>query len=205
MPYEAKSLKTKTLTGISEKTMSIHHGKLYTGYVNKANEIGDKLGKLRDQIIADIISGGNTTYSDLRALKQGETFAVNGIYLHEIFFDLLGGDGAYQNAPEFSKAISDKWGSVENFMKYFSECAMASRGWSILCWDIHEQKVMQYNGDAHNQAVWGCIPIITLDVYEHAYFIDFGSDRKQYIEAFWKNLDWAAAEEIYKKARAVKL
>lgn len=185
--------------------MAIHHGKLYAGYVNKANEIGDQLGKLRDEIIAGTAPAGNTTYSELRALKQGETFAVNGIYLHEIFFDLLGGDGVWQNAPELAKAISEKWGSVENGIKYMSECAMAARGWMVLCWDIHEQRLKQYNGDAHNQAVWGCIPIITLDVYEHAYFIDFGSDRKQYIEAFWKNLDWAKAEAAYKQARGVKL
>jgi len=75
--YEVKPLKNKSVPGISEKTMAIHHGKLYTGYVNKGNEVGEKLGKLRDEIITGAAPGGNTTYSELRALKDGETFEVS--------------------------------------------------------------------------------------------------------------------------------
>ncbi len=197
MPFD------KDLEGISKKTNEIHHGKLYKGYVDKANEVGEELGKLRDEIIAGTASGGNTSYSKLRALKLGESFAVNGIYLHEWFFGTLGGDGDYKKAPELSKAISEKWSSVENFQKYFSECAMAARGWAVLVWDLHEKKLKQYNGDTHDHAVWGCVPILALDVYEHAYFIDHGADRKAYIAAFWKNLNWEVAEETYKKATAI--
>jgi Fe-Mn family superoxide dismutase len=211
--YKVKPLPfNKELDGISRKTNEIHHDKLYTGYVNKANEIGDELVKLREEIIADDAAGGlpsgkagNPTYSKLRALKLGETFAVNGIYLHELFFDLLGGDGDYEKSPELSAAISEKWGSVENFIKYFSECAMAARGWAVLTWDLHEKELKQYNGDAHDHAVWGCIPILACDVYEHAYFIDHGSDRRAYLAAFFKNLNWEAAENIFKKVRAFSL
>jgi len=202
----------KELDGISQKTNEIHHGRLYSGYVNKANEISDELVKLREEIIADDTPGGlpatkagNPTYSKLRALKLGETFAVNGIYLHELFFDLLGGDGDYKKAPELSAAISKKWGSVENFIKYFSECAMAARGWAILAWDLHEKELKQYNGDTHDHAVWGCIPVLVCDVYEHAYFIDYGSDRKAYLAAFFRNLNWETAENIFKKVRAFSL
>ncbi|OGN28138.1 MAG: hypothetical protein A3A33_02170 [Candidatus Yanofskybacteria bacterium RIFCSPLOWO2_01_FULL_49_25] len=203
MAYDPKSLKfSKELSGISAKTMAIHHDKLYTGYVKKVNEIGERFAELRNAGKVE----GNATYSELRALKTDETFARNGAYLHEWYFDGLGGDGDWKQAPELCKAMIEKWGSVEDSFKYMSECGMASRGWAILCWDIKNQKVMQYNADAHNQGgVWGCIPIIVLDVYEHAYFIDFGSDRKAYIEAFWKNFDWAAAEELYLKVRDIKL
>jgi Fe-Mn family superoxide dismutase len=204
--YEIKPLPfNPELDGISKKTNEIHHDKLYTGYVNKANEISEKLGKLREEIIADKAPGGNQTYSDLRGLKQSETFAVNGIYLHEWFFGVLGGDGDYKKAPELSAALLEKFGSVENFMKYFGECAMASRGWAILAWDLHEQKLKQYNGDIHNRAVWGCVPVLVLDVYEHAYFIDHGSDRKAYIQAYFKNLNWEAAESLFKKASVLSL
>lgn len=200
MAYELKPLPfDKELDGISAKTNDIHHGKLYKGYVDKANEVSDELSKLRDEIISGKAPGGNTTYSKLRALKLGETFAVNGIYLHEWFFGALGGDGNASKAPQLSAAISEKWGSVENFQKYFGECAMAARGWAVLAWDLHEKRLKQYNGDAHDHAVWGCIPIIALDVYEHAYFIDHGSDRKAYIAAFWKNLNWEVLENRYKK------
>ncbi len=195
--YEEKSLKfSKELEGISKKTIDIHHDKLYVGYVKKANEILERLKELRKE------ASGNQTYSELRALKQGETFAINGVYLHEYYFDVLGGDGSYDKAPELSKAISDKWGSIEEFIKYFTEAGMAARGWALLVWDTKAGELRQYNSDAHNQGgVWGCTPVIVLDVYEHAYFIDYGSDRKAYIEDFWKNFNWEAAEELYKAAK----
>lgn len=194
---------SKDLTGISKKTLEIHYDKLYVGYVKKSNEIAEKLNRLREAVI-DGQAEGNATYSELRALKDAETFAVNGVYLHEWYFDVLGGDGDWKNAPELTKALEEKWGTIESGLKYFSACAMASRGWSVLAWDTKAGKLKHYNGDAHNQGgVWGCLPIIVLDVYEHAYFIDYGSDRKKYIEDFWKNLDWARAEEIYLKAREV--
>ena len=83
---------------------------------------------------------------------------------------------------------------------------MSARGWAVLAWDTRRAKLMQYNADSHNQGgVWGAIPVIVLDVYEHAYFIDFGSDRKAYIEAFWKNFNWAKADELYLKVRDIAL
>ena len=192
----------KKLDGISENTIVIHHDKLYAGYVAKNDEIVKKIKELR-------LTGGlkgNATYSEIRALKDAETFATNGVYLHEWYFDVLGGSGTIEEAPELSKALIENWGSIENGLKYFSECAMAARGWSVLCWDTKDGGLRQYNSDAHNQGgVWGCLPIIVLDVYEHAYFIDHGSDKASYIAAFWKNLNWKAAEELYLKAREVKL
>ena len=189
--YDPASLK-----GISQKTIEIHHGKLYKGYVDKTNEISEKLGELRKSGKVE----GNQTYSELRGLKLGETFARNGSYLHENYFAILGGDGAPKG--EVLKAIEEKWGSFEEFKSYFSACGMAARGWAILCWDMQEKKLMQYNCDAQNHGgVWGCIPIIAMDVYEHSYFIDVGSDRKTYIDAFFSNLNWGKIEELYQKAK----
>ena len=190
------------LQGISEKTLAIHHDKLYAGYVVKVNEIGEKLKELR-------LAGknqGNATYSELRSLKDAETFATNGAYLHEWYFDVLGGDGSVNKAPELSKALVEKWDSMEIAINAMTEMAMAARGWTVLAWDTKIQKLKHYSSDAHNQGgVWGCLPIIVLDVYEHAYFIDYGSDKKKYIEDFWKNFNWAKAEELYLKTREVKL
>jgi len=194
------------LDGISGKTLAIHHDKLYAGYVKKGNEIREQLRNLSKEIIAGTAEGGNATYSVLRGLKEGETFATNGVYLHEWYFDVLGGDGALAKAPELCKALAEKWGSPEGAVKYFSECGMAARGWAVVAWDTKVGRLKQYNSDAHNQGgVWGCIPVIVLDCYEHAYFIDFGSDKKAYIEAFWKNFNWAKAEELYLKARTLAL
>lgn len=195
LTYSADALKS-----ISQKTVEIHHGKLYKGYVDKVNEIGEKLGELRKSGKAE----GNQTYSELRGLKLGETFARNGVYLHENYFAILGGDGKPKG--EVLKAIEEKFGSFEEFKTYFSACGMAARGWAILCWDMHEKRLMQYNCDAQNHGgVWGCIPVIALDVYEHSYFIDTGSDRKTYIENFFSNLNWDKIEEFYQKARKYEL
>src|SRR3990167_10902613 len=196
----------KELDGISKKTLEIHHDKLYAGYVKKDEEIRDKLRQLSHDIIDGKAEGSNQTYSILRGLKEGETFARNGVYLHEWYFDVLGGAGKSEEAPELSKAITDKWGPVEGFIKYFSECGMAARGWAVVAWDTKVGRLKQYNGDAHNQGgVWGCLPIIVLDCYEHAYFLDYGSDKKKYIEDFWKNFDWAKAGEFYLKVRDLKI
>ena len=195
LSYSADSLK-----GISQKTIEIHHGKLYKGYVDKTNEIGEKLGELRKSGKAE----GNQIYSELRGLKQGETFARNGMYLHENYFAILGGDGNPKG--EVLKAIEEKWGTFEDFKTYFSASGMSARGWAILCWDMNEKRLMQYNCDAQNHGgVWGCVPIIALDVYEHSYFIDTGSDRATYIKAFFDNLNWDRIEELYQRAKKFEL
>ena len=137
-------------------------------------------------------------------MKKGETFAKNGMYLHENYFAILGGDG--QPKGEVMGAIVEKFGSMDEFFKYLSAGGMAARGWGILAWDMQEKRLMQYNCDAQNHGgVWGCIPIIALDVYEHSYFIDPGSDRAAYIKAFFDNLNWDKIEELYQKAKQYSL
>jgi len=195
MKSDVKPLGFSALTGISEKTLAIHHDKLYAGYVAKKNEISEKLQPLMH---GGDVSSANQSFSELRGLKDGETFATNGAYLHEWYFDVLGGDGKTELGGALTAALKEQYGSLENFVAYFSACGMAARGWTVLCWDTKEKELRVYTGDAHNQGgVWGCLPILVLDVYEHAYFIDFGSDRKSYIGEFWKNLNWEKANELY--------
>jgi Fe-Mn family superoxide dismutase len=185
------------LDGISKKTIRTHHGKLYAGYVKKEEEIG---ARLRELSHGGGVSGANQTYSELRGLKEGETFAVNGVYLHEWYFDVLGGDG--NPSGPLADALAEQYGSIENFKEYFTANGMVARGWAVLAWDTHEKGLRIYTGDAHNHGgVWGCMPIIVLDVYEHAYYMDTGSDRKAYIENFWKNLNWQKANELYLEAK----
>ena len=192
--YTYKEMPFKSLTGISDKTNAIHHDKLYAGYVKKKDEIQEKLKNAE-------ISSANQTYSELRSLKDAETFAVNGVYLHDIYFDGLGDDGKPHG--DILKEIEIRWGSFDQFKAYFKACGLAARGWAILSWDTFEGGLHIYTGDQHNQGgVWGALPIITLDVYEHAYFIDFGSDRGSYIDAWFENLHWKRIEkrfDLFKK------
>ncbi len=186
---------------ISEKTLAIHHDKLYAGYVAKANEIAQKLAPL---MTGGDVSSANQSFSELRGLKDGETFATNGVYLHEYYFATLDGTGAPEG--ELVEALTQMHGSWENFVAYFAACGMAARGWVVLAWDIQAQALGIYQADAHNQGgIWGAVPVLVLDVYEHAYFIDFGSDRKSYIQEWFKTINWNKANATYQKARAFSL
>lgn len=178
------------LKGISAKTNDIHHGKLYAGYVAKRNEVEEQL-KTVD------LSSANQIYSTWRGLKEGETFAANGMILHQVYFAILGGDGN-PDGTTVKEAITETWGSWERFVEEFTATGMAARGWAILAWDSFDKKLHIYAGDAQNHGgVWGSIPLVPCDVYEHAYFLDFGSDRKAYIAAFLQNIAWGKVEETY--------
>lgn len=199
--YQARPLPfDEELVGISKKAIEIHHDKLYAGYVSKMNEIDKKLAAMRDD--GESLEAANATYSTLRGVRNGETFATNGAYLHEYYFTCLGGKGKPEGAlPE---AIAAKWGSVDKFIGMFSASGMAMRGWVVLAYDTHADELKIYGADSHDQGgVWGSMPLIVLDVYEHAYFMDYGADRKKYIADFWKNMDWRTASENY--LRCLKL
>lgn len=193
--YQYKAQPFKSLQGISDKTNAVHD-KLYQGYIKKKDEIQEKLQNVE-------LGTANQTYSDLRALKDAETFAVNGVYLHDIYFQSLGGDGRGETL-EVVKALNDHYGSLEQSLSLMKACGLAARGWVILTWDTFEGGLHIYTGDAHNQGgVWGALPILTLDVYEHAYFMDYGSDRGAYIDSWMKNIDWKNVNERFKKYRGV--
>jgi superoxide dismutase, Fe-Mn family len=190
----------ESLKGISQKTIEIHHGKLYKGYVDKSNEIKDKLKPIVEGGKAE----GNQIYSELRGLKNGESFANNGVYLHENYFAVMGGDGVPRG--EIVNKLTERYGSFEGFKTYFSACGMAARGWAVLAWDMHEKELRIFTCDAQNQGgIWGAVPILCLDVYEHSYFIDTGSDRMTYIKAFFDNLNWEKIEELYQRAKKFSL
>ena len=186
-----KPLKYKKLDGLSEKQLSEHHDVLYAGYVKKVNEIWNKL-KTVD------LTTANATYSDLRELKVEETFALNGVKLHEGYFDNMGGNA--QPNGDVSKWIKEDFGSYEHWFEEFKALGIAARGWVVLALDIEDGKLHNFVCDTHNQGgVWGSIPLLILDVFEHAYFIDYGTSRKSYIEAFMKTLNWNHVNDIIKK------
>lgn len=185
---EAKPLTYKSLQGLSEKQIAEHHDVLYAGYVKKTDEIREKL-KTVD------LSKANATHSDLRELKLEEGFAVNGVRLHEGYFAALGGNGG-KPAGNLLKMIEQDFGSYEAWEAEFKAMGLAARGWVVLAFDWEDMKLHNYLCDAHNQGgIWGASTILILDVYEHAYFLDYGTKRKDYIEVFMKNLNWSNPEQ----------
>ncbi|MBI3115085.1 MAG: superoxide dismutase [Candidatus Kerfeldbacteria bacterium] len=187
MPFSIKDLPwgKDALKGISAKTNEIHHDKLYAGYVTKRNEIEEAL-KTADR------SKSAATYSPYRALKLEETFNADGQILHELYFETLGGDGKPTDGP-FVRKVRLDFGSWEAFVEDAIACAKAARGWMITAYDPTDGKIRNFLADAHNHGgVWGSVPLWTIDCYEHAYFIDYGSDRKAYIQAVLNNVNWDA-------------
>lgn len=175
------------LDGISRSTIESHY-KLYEGYVGKRNEI---LGKLEG---VDL-STANGTYSELRELKVELTFAVGGIKNHELYFEHLGGNGGDPTGA-IGALIARDFGSTDAWRADLRATATAARGWAWTAYDWDEGRLFNYIGDAQNTfPVWNATPLVALDVYEHAYWLDYRTDRAGYIEAFFANLDWGVVNE----------
>jgi Fe-Mn family superoxide dismutase len=170
------------LEGISRETIEAHY-KLYQGYVNKRNEI---LGSLAG---VDLGSA-NQVYSELRALKIDLSFAIGGIKNHEVYFEHLGGHGGDPSGI-FGDLVKRDFGTVADWKADLKATGLAGRGWAWTAYDWDEGRLFNYIGDAQNTfPVWNATLLVALDVYEHAYFIDFGTDRAAYIDAFFNNLDY---------------
>ncbi len=189
--YVAEPLKiTKDIEGISLKSVT-EHQKLYEGYVKKTNEI-------QGAIAAADKSAANAVYSVIGEMKRQETFAVNGMKLHEVFFALLGGDGVAKG--KILDMIVRDFGSYEAWKEDFIATGMSARGWAILAYDWKDMRLHNYGMDAQNVgAVWGASPLVAMDMYEHAFFMDHGTNKKAYIEAFFKTLNWDFVEGIVQK------
>ena len=179
------------LDGISRASIEAHY-KLYQGYVNKRNEI---LGKLSG---ADLGSA-NQVYSEVRALKVDLSFAIGGIKNHEIYFEHLGGDGG-EPGGAVAGLLKRDFGSTDAWRADLKATGMAGRGWAWTAYDWDEGRLFNYVGDAQNTyPIWNATPLVALDVYEHAYFLDFQTDRGAYIDAFFDNLDWAVVNDWVSK------
>ncbi len=175
------------LDGISRESVEQHY-KLYQGYVNKRNEILEKLATTDRE-------RANQVYSDIRALKVDLTFAIGGIKNHEIYFEHLGGDGGDPEGA-IGDLIERDFGSVATWRADLTATGMGGRGWAWTAYDWDEGRLFNYIGDTqHTYPIWNATPLIALDVYEHAYFLDYQTDRAAYIDAFYANLDWSIVND----------
>jgi Fe-Mn family superoxide dismutase len=200
MPWPKLDTKTFTsireLNGISARTMEEHY-ELYKGYVAKTNEIQQKLDSV-DRASA------NQIFSDLRALRIDLSFAIGGVKNHEIYFGHLGGKGGTATG-KVADMIKRDFPSYDAWLADFKASGLAARGWVWLAYDHDFGTLTTAIGDAQNTfPLWNATPILALDVYEHAYWIDFGRARAKYIEAFFNNLDWTVVEQNLERALAMQ-
>ena len=191
---EKNELKPKGLDGISDQQIEYHFETHYKGYVKKLNEIWSKLGSA-DRAAA------NQNYSDLRELKSEETFNFDGALLHETYFGNLTASHG-QPSESFKKQVEKDFGSYEKWVEDFKATGVAFRGWSLLVFDLNTGKLRNVGADAHNSnAMWNSIVLLALDVYEHAYYVDYGAKRAPYLDAFMKNVRWSDVDQNLEKAK----
>jgi superoxide dismutase, Fe-Mn family len=180
------ALLTKKMDGLSSNQID-QHLKLYKGYVTKHKEITTQLDNLD---IVNSLPAPNATYNPMRELLMEQSYALNGVIYHELYFGNLGGAGG-EPTGSLKSAIEATYGNSSKFIDYLKAAGKCMRGWVIVGWNTRDGKIHTYGLDLHNMwAPTGVVPIVVLDVYEHAYMIDHGINRAAYLDAFTKNLDW---------------
>lgn len=172
--------------GISRATHDSHLT-LWKGYANKTNEIRKALAAMEIDPAA-----ANQIYSQMRALKVNYAFAYSGLINHNVYFDTIGGQGG-EATGDVATLISEAYGSFDRWAADWKATGMAGRGWVFLGYDHTEERVHTYIGDAQDTfPSWNHTLLLAMDVYEHAYFLDFQTARLKYIEAYMQVIDWDA-------------
>jgi Fe-Mn family superoxide dismutase len=186
-----------TLNGITPRLIESHYENNYGGALHRLNAVTEELEALDPATApAHVVS----------RLKQEEMATLNSTLLHELYFASLGGDG--RAVPEaMASALIRDFGSVDRWRREFTALANAlatGAGWALLTWLPRNQRLINESVSDASQGLAGGIPILALDMYEHAYQIDFGTNAPAYVAAFMRNIDWGAVVGRYEDAVAVK-
>ena len=192
MAYEAKDYsKLLGMEGFSD-TLLNNHFTLYKGYVTNTN-------KVLDTMVA-LMKDGKTATPEYAELKRRFGWEFNGMRLHEYYFENLGGKAPLNKDGKLGKWIAGNFGSYDNWLADFKATgSMRGIGWTILYHDVIGTRLFNQWINEHDTGhPAGCQPILVLDVFEHAFMIDYGLKRADYIESFLKNINWAAAESRIK-------
>jgi Fe-Mn family superoxide dismutase len=183
------------LDGLSQRLIASHHENNYGGAVKRLNAIRQQLSTL-DWASAPVFM--------VNGLKREELVAANSAWLHELYFDNLGGDGVLPDCG-LSIALDRDFGSVEQWRAEFTALAKAlggGSGWALLSWSSREGRLVNHWAADHTHLLAGATPILALDMYEHAYHLDFGARAAAYVDAFMKNVRWDAVYRRYGAAVA---
>lgn len=192
MPYSAKDYgKLAGMEGFSE-TLLKNHFTLYQGYVTNTNKVLDTL----DQLTKD----NKSATPEFAELKRRLGWEFNGMRLHEYYFENLGGKGGINKDGKAAKKIAASFGSYEAWEKDFRATgAMRGIGWVALYQDTTADRLINFWINEHDVShPAGCTPLLIMDVFEHAFMLDYGLKRADYIEAFFKNINWAAVDSRVK-------
>lgn len=165
------------------------HLTLYNGYITMTN-LTDKTLATQPEYSTANASGGH-----YRGWKKTETYAIDGVILHELYFQNLGNETT-QPGEKTLALINRYFGSMDKWRENFTACAKSARGWCILVYEQRTATCRNILLDLHNEGnIATAFPIIILDMYEHAYFLDYGVDKATYINKFLQNIPWDVIEK----------
>jgi superoxide dismutase, Fe-Mn family len=178
-----------SLKGISEKQVEAHLG-LYNGYVKKYNEITTSLETAEKT--------GNYSYTGYSGLMRAKVVAWNGTFLHELYFENLNGTES-QPTDEIKSAVDASYGSWDKFTQDIKASASSTPGWVLVTWNPVEKRLDTYIVFEHHVGLpAGHEIILALDCWEHAFMIDYGTDKGSYVGAFLDNVDWNVVDSRLK-------
>ncbi|MCO6466834.1 MAG: superoxide dismutase [Bradyrhizobiaceae bacterium] len=193
-PYSDEEAKDLLKNVISPETSDWHYNTHHKGYVTALNKIEAGLPNA-DKAAA------NGNWSDYGELKRRLTWNHAGTLLHDVYWEVLGGDGNVDAGPDIKAALEAEYGSIDNWKADFKASAVAAKlsGWGVLCIDkLYSGRLLNILVDEHHYgAIWGGIPLIACDVFEHAYYHKDGPGRAKYIENFLNSLHWGRINERY--------
>ncbi len=185
-----------TLNGITPQLIESHYENGYGSALNRLNSITEEL---------EALDPTTTPAHVLSRLKRDEAAALNSTLLHELYFASLGGDG--RTLPdEMANAITRDFGSVPRWRQEFialAEALAGGSGWVLLTYVPRDARLVNQTATDHTQHISGGIPILAIDMYEHAYHLDFGANATAYVAAFMRNIDWDAVQTRYLNAMKV--
>jgi superoxide dismutase, Fe-Mn family len=193
MTYKTKPLPfdPKAIRGLSEKILVSHYENNYGGAVKRLNAIGAQLAEL-DFAKAPVFV--------INGLKREELVAMNSMILHEVYFEGLGGGGA-PSGP-FADAIARDFGSLERWRTEFSAMGKAEgggSGWVILAYSPRDKRLVNQWAADHTTTLAGGQPVLVLDMYEHAYHMDFGAKAAAYVDVYMEAIRWENATRLYER------
>ncbi|MBN2206378.1 MAG: superoxide dismutase [Candidatus Aminicenantes bacterium] len=188
MTYTAKDYSRLIGTAGFSETLLKNHFTLYQGYVANTNKVLD--------IMAQLAKDGKAATPEFAEIKRRLGWEFNGMRLHELYFENLGGKAGLDPNGRLAKAMAASFGSVEAWEKDFRATgAMRGIGWAVLYEDPVNGRLINFWINEHDVAhPAGCRPLLIMDVFEHAFMLDYGLKRADYIEAFFKAVDWTAVE-----------
>lgn len=190
LPYGCDALEPH----VDRKTVVLHHDKHHQGYVNGLNK---SLANLAAARRAD-------DYSMVKHYSRDVAFHGSGHVLHSLYWNSMSPKGGGKPAGTLAKAIAGEFGSVESFLAQFASAtrSVEGSGWGVVAYEPHGGRVMILQAEKHqNLAVWGAVPLLVCDVWEHAYYLNYQNRRGEYVDNFLKIANWSFAGERLEAAR----